>query len=110
MELQVGATSEELQDTILVLLCTWHLHHDTALTAQLLDVWLGHTKLVDTGTNHCLGIVNSGVHLCIQGSYHLIVSALGVHLVTQLLCSKDSVQVTSTTELLPTLYEVSDEI
>ena len=110
VELQVGATSEELQDTILVLLCTRHLHHDAALTTQLLDVRLSHAELIDTSTNHCLGVVNSSLNLIVQGSHNFLVSALGVHLVAQLLCSEDSVQVTTTTELLPTLYEVGDEV
>ena len=43
-------------------------------TTQNLDVRLSHTELINTGTNHGLGVVDSSINLCLQGSDNLLVA------------------------------------
>ena len=108
-ELQVGTTGQQLQHTVLVL-HTRHFDHDARLTFQALDVGLNDTELIDTVADDVLGIVDSRLHLSLQGADHILVGALGIHLVAHLLCSEDLCQATAIGILVPFLNEDIDEV
>ena len=109
-ELQVGTSLQELTYT-LGLLHARHLHHDTSfLSFESLDVGLYHTEAVNTGTKHVVGVVDGTFYLCAEYALHLLVVALGGHLVTQLLCGKDFCQRLPWCQGLVVLHKQGNEI
>ena len=109
-ELQVGTALQELAHT-LGLLHTRHLHHDATLLAlESLDIGLHHSKAVDTGAEHVVRVGDGAFHFGTKHTLHLLVGALGGHLVAQLLRGKELSQRLLRGESLIVLDKQGDEI